>query len=334
MPRKRRENKHLPAGVYRHGKKYRMRVYIDGRPAWKDLGGKLEQALSEYARTLNQTTPGTIGDGIDRYVDEYLEQLARDTRRTEKPRLERLKRVFGHMHPDGLVARDIYAYMDQRPPYAGNKEVSRLSAVYQKMIRWGMASTNPCRGIERNREPARNRYVTDEELETALAVCLDQAFHGRRSAAVVYGVMRLEALTGRRESDILRLKKSDITDDGLQFLEGKTGKKTVFDITPELGRAIQEIKRIARVKQPSFFVLPNRDGEQCSTGSFNRAWQSLRPVLEAAGVEPFQPRDIRAKFATDYEEAGGDASDALQHSDPKVTRKHYLRKPKRIRLLR
>ncbi|WP_241084819.1 hypothetical protein [Candidatus Vondammii sp. HM_W22] len=41
---------------------------------------------------------------------------------------------------------------------------------------------------------------------------------------------------------------------------------------------------------------------------------------------PFQFKDIRAKHATDLEEAGGDATDNLQHSYRGSTKRHYLRK--------
>ncbi|MEE9422622.1 MAG: hypothetical protein V3V50_05640 [Gammaproteobacteria bacterium] len=56
------------------------------------------------------------------------------------------------------------------------------------------------------------------------------------------------------------------------------------------------------------------------------AWQRVRGKLKAASMIPFQFKDIRAKHATDLEEAGGDATDNLQHSYRGSTKRHYLRK--------
>lgn len=337
MPRRRKIAKHLPEGLYQHGKGYRMRVYdpVTGKPGWEPLGRDLAAALTKYAQIKHLPSQGTLGAAIKRYMDEVLPHLAQSTQRTEKPRLATLDRVFGHMAPDHVTQRDLYQYLDARPKVAGNREIARLGAVYKKAIRWGIATRNPCIGLERNREEARDRYVTDEEFATSLSVALWRAFAGERSAVMVYAVMRLEELTGRRESDLLRIRRSDLSTEGIYFKEGKTGKRVLVEWSDELSQAVEAIKGLCRpVDCTSMWLIPNRDGGKCSEQSFNQAWQRLRPWLSMMGVEPFQPRDVRAKHATDFDEQGGDATDQLGHSGSAVTRKHYLRKPRKVRPLR
>lgn len=336
-PRKRKTGKHLPEGMYQHGKGYRMRVYdpVAGKPGWEPLGRDLTEALTKYARIKHLPTQGTMGAVIKRYTEEVLPDLAPSTQRTEKPRLKTLDRVFGHMSPDHITQRDLYAYIDMRPPIQGNREIARLGAVYKKAIRWGMASKNPCLNLERNKEEARDRYLEDEEFAQALSVALWRAFAGERSAIMVYAVMRLEELTGRRESDLLRIRRGDLLKEGIAFTEGKTRKKVLVEWSDELREAVEAIKILCQPADcASMWLIPNRDGGKCSEGSFNQSWQRLRPWLSMMDIEPFQPRDVRAKHATDFDEQGGDATEQLGHSNSGVTRKHYLRKARKVRPIR
>lgn len=343
MGRKRKHDKHLPPGWYKAGRRFRRRIYIgqDRKPGWEYVD-TLQQAADIIERENGTRQPGGIARGIARYTLEIMpKKLAPETQRTEEPRLEQLSRVFGHMDPDDVTQQHIYQYLDARPLVGGQREISRLGAVYREMIRWGMATTNPCANIMRESEPARDRYINDDELELALAVCLDRAMHGSRSAIVVYAVMRLEYLTGRRESTILQLQLADRLDEGLAFNETKVARrnrrgdvvkeprKIIVEWSPDLRQAVADIRRLCRLgKVSSLYLIPNRDGGKNSTGSFNQAWQKLRPWMGMAGIQPFQPRDIRAKHNTDFDEAD------LGHSDERVTYKHYQRKPKKLKPLK
>ncbi|NOX76218.1 MAG: tyrosine-type recombinase/integrase [Gammaproteobacteria bacterium] len=132
---------------------------------------------------------------------------------------------------------------------------------------------------------------------------------------------------------------SDITEDGLRFSETKkerrnsrgdivqTPRVVLFKWSEELRKAVTEIRRLTRhdSKIESLYLFPNRGGGRCSLGSFNQAWQKLRPDMKLAGLEPFQPRDVRAKYASDLKLLGRDVQESLGHSDAKTTEDHYLR---------
>lgn len=45
-----------------------------------------------------------------------------------------------------------------------NREIATFSTIFNRAREWGFANvTNPCEGVRRHREEARERYVTDEE---------------------------------------------------------------------------------------------------------------------------------------------------------------------------
>lgn len=84
-------------------------------------------------------------------------------------------------------------------------------------------------------------------------------------------------------------------------------------------------KRDSDISDESLYLFPNREGGRCLLGSFNPAWQKLRPDMELAGLEPFQPKDVKAKYASGLKKLGRDVQDSLGHSDAKMTEDHYLR---------
>lgn len=343
----------LPAGLYRHGQKFRARGWVDehgiivahkppsaARRAWCYFEPPLSLAVAAFYEWRGAETNPDQGE-VYRACQSYLasarfQGLAPETRRTEKPRVERLMRTFGHMRIASIAPRHINEYLERRSdaPHAAKKEIKRLSAMFTYWIAAELAPSNPCTAVLRvMAEPdnARDRYVTDEEYDRALAAALDFAFHRGTSGRIVYAVMRLELLTGRRESDLLRLRHADVTEDGIVFGEGKTyrktGVRTIVGWTDELREAHATIKRLMK---PGLTLITNRDGEPVTTGTFNRAWQTVKQHIALAGVEPFQPRDVRAKHGTDMEDDGAN----LGHASKSTFYKHYQRKPKKIRSLR
>lgn len=125
--------------------------------------------------------------------------------------------------------------------------------------------------------------------------------------------------------DVRQLKLTQIEKNvGIRFVESKTGKVTLVEWSDELGRAIDEIRKRLHTSATirPIYLICNRDGQSCSEGSLNQAWQRIRPDLEAGGIPPFQPRDIRAKYGTDHP----DGRRALRHSSEAVFEKHYNRK--------
>ncbi len=93
----------------------------------------------------------------------------------------------------------------------------------------------------------------------------------------------------------------------------------------------------ARPVDISPYLFCNRHGEcyfKESTGQasgFDSIWQRfMKELLNKTELkERFMERDIRAKVATDADDAEH-ARDLLSHSDTKITRRVYIRKPVKV----
>ena len=84
---------------------------------------------------------------------------------------------------------------------------------------------DPAKGLHyRNPESPRQRYITDAELDTL----------AKSASPKLACILQFAYLTGMRQSDVLRLRLTDVTDDGIAFTPGETGVRMVIDWTPDL----------------------------------------------------------------------------------------------------
>ena len=166
---------------------------------------------------------------------------------------------------------------------------------------------NPARGVTKNREAPRDRYVTDAEFRAVYKV----------QPKPIQTLMSICYLTGLRIGDVLALKYEDCSNDYLHARESKTGKRVRFRWTKQL----REIVEGAQDGRSEFIVSLN--GRRLQPAYATKTFRSYFPD----GVLPWVLKDLRAKSATDRE-SPEEASFALGHSGQSLTDRHYLRNQK------
>src|SRR3990172_8315685 len=142
-----------------------------------------------------------------------------------------LQRFFGTLGkpPDRITAPEVFAFAHGIGP-SGKKPAAvtigarpaAVSSFYRFLIRMSIVSTNPCDPVERPRvSPAPPRGLSAEEIRRLLSV-IPGTPTGIRDRAIIVTL----ALTGRRRSEVLNLKASDIIQSGGLFYtyRGKGGK--------------------------------------------------------------------------------------------------------------
>lgn len=315
MGRPRKHRRDLPQRVYfRRGAYY----FVDRLGKWIPLGAGLREALDEYAKI--NTVPAnlaSIGPILDRYQREVLPGKGKATRNQYTRALQLLRAVFGDMNPDDITPPHLYRYMDARPKVSANREIKGVfSDVYQYAIRWGVASSNPCRLINRNRESPRTRYVTDDEYAAIYNVMPD----------TVQCAMDIAITTGLRQGDILKLTRTDWTKDGLLVKTSKTGASLLFEKTPELELIIARCKALPSTIS-TLFLIHTRQGQPYTSDGFRAIWQRrmAQAVKDGLISERFTFHDLRGK-------AGSESEDdrLLGHANPATKRRHYQRAPVKV----
>lgn len=242
----------------------------------------LYQALADLKKP---EAPKTVDALLDAYIAEKLPELAFTTQ-GEYLRVidKRLRHHFGHQALADVQLPHVAAYLEFRRKQghgaSGNKEASILSSAFDYGLRQMWVQSNPCRGVRRNKEKPRRRYVRDQELSAALL-----------SAPEPFAdVMRFALLTGLRQGDIRRLKRSAVSKDGISVDEGKTGAGIDIKWSDELREVVDR-------------ALERSDCEYVFTSTRNpkRPWGkwAIQSAMKRLGVD-WNFHDLRAKAESDH----------------------------------
>jgi integrase len=283
--------------------------------------GKTEAEMYQaLARLMDEPMAKGMSAVMDRYRREVIPTKAPRTQKDNLKELANLETAFGDCDPATIKPVDIYKYKDARGTTAktrANRELALLSHVFTCAIEWGIVESNPCSVVRKFTEKPRKRYVEDWEYAAVFAL----------ASPTMQAAMEIAATTGIREADILALRWQDIREDGIPITQGKTGKKQIFEWSPRLRAAIDQLKAIERPVK-SFCLFATSTGAKLTSSGFQTAWQRLMATAIERGVitERFTFHDLRAK-------AGSDAinpTELLGHQSPATTKRIYIRKPSKV----
>lgn len=325
MGRKRATAKHLPPRVYqKHGAYF----FVTAEKKWLRLGATEAEMYRALAELLDAVPDATLNAVFDRYEREVIPTKAPRTQQDNRTELANLRQAFGHMRPETVKPRHIYAYLDARGRTAkvrANRERSLLSHVYKYAIRWGIVEENPCAGLMAHKETPRRRYVTDAEFQAVYDL----------APPIIQSAMEIAIITGLRQGDILNLQRHQLQDDGIHVTPAKTkertGRKQIFEWTPALRAAVQQALDRPR-RLATTWVMANRNGQRYTRNGFKAMFGKLmdKAIREGVLTERFTFHDLRAK-------AGSEATDGMRllgHQSPATTRRIYERKPDKVKPIR
>lgn len=278
---------------------------------WTRIGTTLAEALAQYAK-LQQEPKGGMADLVDRAFAHHAPGLSKSTKAQYRQAATILKRKLVQFAPEQVKGKHIAAIMDSMAdrPNMANRILTFARIVFTCAVRWQEIDTNPCIGTRRHPEKKRTRYLTDAEW---LAI-RDQAGHRLRA------IMTVAYLTGQRINDVLKIRRSQITEVGIEFKQQKTKAQLVVKWRPELRIAVAQALEL-HGGVPALTLFLGRGGKAPDYRSVLLQWHT---ACKAAGVEDALPNDQRAKAATDINRQGGNATALLGHTSKAMTDR-YLR---------
>jgi integrase len=217
------------------------------------------------------------------------------------------------------VAR-LHAALSDRP-FAANRCLALLSSIWNWAARRDevLFDDNPVRGIEKNAEKGRERYLTHKELArlgealrlaetTGLPWTVDEdkptANHApkepnRRTVLDPFAVaaIRLLIFTGARVGEILNARWDQVDfQRGILFLaDSKTGRKPVYLSTA----TVAVLSNLPKVECTPFIIAGAKPGE--ARHDLKRPWAMVR---RAANLPGLRLHDLRHTFAS-YGAGGG-----------------------------
>ncbi len=194
------------------------RITIGSWPDWRatqarDEARRLKQRIDQGADPLaeveGERAAPTVADLCDRFEAEHV--LRKRPNTADQYRI--MIPAYIRPHLGGRKVSDVtYVYVDrlhrritaQGYAYRANRVVAVLSKMFSLAVRWQMRSDNPCKGIERNSEDARRRYLAADELQRLTATLA--RFNDRQAA----NIFRILLLTGARKNEALGMRWADV----------------------------------------------------------------------------------------------------------------------------
>jgi integrase len=313
------------------------RLTVGAYPTWsvaaaRDEAKRLRQDIDRGidplgAREAERGAP-TVGDLCDKYLSDHAfkKRTGADDesmiRRSVRPELGNRKVASIEFADIDRLHRKV---TKDRGPYSANRLLALLSKMFALSIRWQMRTDNPAKGVERNPEERRYRYLDLDELRRLTEAL---AAHPNQVAA---NAVRLLLLTGARRGEVL-----SATWDQLDLGEGRWIKPSshtkqkrehrvplsaparmlLTDIKAEAERRAKE-----KGKEPSPFVFPARVGGGPMV-EVKSAWAAL---CKAAGLHGVRVHDLRHTYASVLASAGLSLpviGALLGHAEPSTTARY------------
>ena len=332
MSRPKLKSRGLPSRVYRkHGAYY----FVTADSVWVRLGSTEAEMYRELAKLSVADESIPAGQIKMTHVirewradtNEGLPSKGEKTQRDWSRMTSRIEEFFGEAKPKEIKPHHIKSFMNfkgwkfatQKKDEKGhlvvvtralgrvsaNRHVEVLSTILNYAIQRGYLDENPCREVKRNRERARTHLPTDQDFVGAreranpnLRVLMDAAY-----------------VSGMRKGDLINLRRSNLTDRGIQYTPGKTEKhdarSRLIPWTDDVRAIVDEALALQKDKAmvgPYVFTPPLAD--HWTNAGLNSAWRRLKPG--------FHFHDIRAMAATRHESIE-DAMRLLAHSSESTT---------------
>lgn len=229
--------------------------------------------------------------------------------------------AFGKKRLDTVTSWDIEKYKARRKELASaatvNRELACMKTIFNKAIQWGMASSNPVKGValmpENNR---RVRFLMHEEIHPLLHAC----------PTYLQPIVHIALNTGMRLGEILSLTWADIDFRRQQVTvrDSKNGESRIIEMNSTLRETLQGMKRSTAYPH----VCLGQSGKPVTT-----VRKAFMKACKAAAIEDFRFHDLRHTFASHLVMNGTDLTtvkELLGHKSIEMTLRYaHLSQPHR-----
>jgi integrase len=294
----------------------------------KRLKRLIDGGADPVGEQREQREAPTVADLCIRFLEEHVVKQRPHTQRDYgaivrndiEPTLGRLKvAAVEYFHIERLHAR-----ITKRAPVRANRMHAVATTMFNLAVRWKMRTDNPCKGIKRNKEHGRRRYLKSDELLRLTKALADDP---NQSAADVF---RLLLLTGARKSEVLGAQWNQFDLVAATWTKPNTLTKDNREHTVPLSAPARAL--LGRLQErigDSPWVFPGRDGRGREDTKY--AWSR---ICRAAGITGLRIHDLRHSFASQLVSGGASLpliGSLLGHSTPATTHRysHLFDEPQR-----
>lgn len=292
---------------YRVGGQER-RITLGGYPEWtvaaareraKELKRRIDVGADPMGVRHEERGAATMADLCDRYIERHLPKKSPSSQKDDLAIIDKIILPrFGKTKAVSIRYADIEALhreMTVKAPYRANRTVALLSKIFSLAIKWEDMAENPAKGIERNPEHPRARYLDGAELER-LFVAL--AVHPSHMAA---NAIRLLLLTGARRNEVLSATWDQFDlENGNWAKPAASVKQKRLHRVPLSSHALELLRDMRSQARSEQFLFPGSDPTK-PVANIKKSWAA---ICARAGIEGVRLHDLRHTYASTLASSG------------------------------
>lgn len=256
----------------------------------------------------------TMGELLDEYERDYFPRLRKSSLKPYGNAVKAIRKEWKNKPVVELTHAEVdtfHARLSRATPVLANTTLSVLSRALSIAVRRGHATTNVAKGVERNPNVARERYLTQAEIET-LSKTLE-----RWSDVRAANVIRLLLLTGARKGEVLAMRWEHLDLASALWVKpaSLTKQKRVHRV-PLSSAAVALLESIPREGE---CVFPSRESH------LRRIESPWAAICKACKLEDFRIHDLRHTYASVLIGTGlslAIVGKLLGHSQPQTTARY------------
>ncbi|WP_198157581.1 tyrosine-type recombinase/integrase [Methylobacterium nodulans] len=304
------------------------RFTIGSHPEWsaaaarkeaESLKRRIDRGEDPLGRRQETRQTPTMADLCALYIERHLPKKRPSSQRDDRVFIRTL--ILPRFGPEKVTAMrhgDIEALhreISAHAPYRANRLVALFSKLFSLGINWGLTTENPAKGIERNPERMRTRYLDADEL-ARLQAALDTY-----SSQQVANAIRLLLLTGARRSEVLAARWDQFNLESGVWTKPAASVKQAREHRVPLSVAAVALLQAMRAEASSAYLFPGK-AEGRPLGDIKKAWAS---ICRRAGLEDLRLHDLRHSYASYLASAGHSLPTIgalLGHSQAQTTQRY------------
>jgi integrase len=281
----------------------------------KELRRKIDGGADPVGEGRDARQAPTVGDLCNRYLKEYA-PLKRSAAADEMAIRIYIRPAFGTRKLVEVTRDDIVQLHrkiskgdgKRKPnPIRANRVVALLRKMFNLAGHWylrqsetgelvPLRSDNPARGVVRNAEVQRKRYLKPDELERLIAAL---ATYKDEQAA---NIVRLILLTGARSGEALGARWDQFDLEAGRWLKPASATKQKTDHEVPLSAPARQLlaELFAAKAKGAEFVFPGRDGVGHRV-DLKKPWPA---ICKAAHIHGLRVHDLRHSYASFLVSAG------------------------------